>query len=129
MSDVWWDQTRSQFVSGKGNVLTGTGSSSKGLVGLVDLPGLAKVEGNHQAGMPDSIRITNTSGSPLQFWTGGGGTVPANASVDVSLPHAAPTALVQLLLPAVQVVATLTVGAISTQTGANFMAQALMETL
>jgi hypothetical protein len=122
------DDANSRFVNGDGRVFTGAGSSQGALIGLLDLPGLASVQGNHPAtGGLDTVRVTNTSGSPIEISPAGSGNgiIAVDKSVDLTINGGTPLT-VQMLVPAVQKIATLTVSSIPAGGGADFVAQGLV---
>jgi hypothetical protein len=117
------------FVNGDGKVFTGLGTSSQGvLIGLLRMPGLATVEGMHSAtGGPDTVRVTNTSGSPIEISPAGNsnGIIAVDQSLSLTINGGSPLTI-QMLVPAVQKIATLTVSSIPAGGSSDFVAQGLV---
>jgi hypothetical protein len=118
------EDANNRFVMGDGSVFTGFGTSSQGiLIGLLKLPGLADVNGDGR-----TIQITNTSGSPLEIsMPGSAQTIEPGGMFEVAVGGQGGSSItIQMLVPAVQKVATLTVSSIVTGGGTDLAAQALV---
>jgi hypothetical protein len=121
------EDANNRFISGNGKVFTGFGTSNGGLIALLDIAGIASVTGDHTVGKPDTVHIVNTSGSPLDYAKGGGaGSIPIGGTLDVNVTGSSET--IQLLVPAVNKIATLTISGIPSPTGGptDFVAQSLV---
>jgi hypothetical protein len=116
------------FVNGDGSVFTGSAQVASQGVKLLDIPGIVGVQANHfSTGAPDSVTLTNTNSSPLEYSTSNkAGTIAPGDSLAFTLTDSAPSETFQVLVPAVQKIATLTVSAISGAGGSDFVAQVLV---
>jgi hypothetical protein len=122
------EDANNRFVNGDGSVFTGFGSSNGSPIGLLDIAGIASVQGDHTVGKPDTVHIVNTSGSPLEYaMSGKTGSIAVGDALDLDVSNGN-SDTIQLLVPAVQKIATLTVSGIPNAAGGatDFVAQCLV---
>ncbi|MFI5027530.1 MAG: hypothetical protein ACHQCF_00935 [Solirubrobacterales bacterium] len=125
------EDANNRFVNGDGKVLTGFGTSNGNLIGLLDIAGIASVQGDHVIGKPDTVHIVNTGGSLIDYaMNGSAGTIAIGGTldVDVATGQNGNSETIQLLVPAVNKIATLTVSGIQNPGGGatDFVAQCLV---
>jgi hypothetical protein len=122
------DDASSHFVNGDGSVFTGSAHVASQGVDLLTIPGFVGITASHSAtGEPDSVALTNNNSSPLDYSTPTkAGTIAPGASLPFGLGASGPSVTIQMLVPAVQKVATLTISAIGGANGSDFVAQVLV---